>query len=347
MKNEFKILLFCMIGSLVLITGLFYYSGAMPDNGFKRQFNSSVLTERKIKDLQYNSWYIAGNDNKFLYLGNYVAPDRLLIVDLITLDTSYVKLIIESKKKMEIPQMFIRVDSPYIYLLYGNSSFILRGKIDSYHLKPFIDTDLGFHAHFGLPVSKNSFIVKTYDSSRKQYILSKISKKPPFVRNYPGSLLKQVDGIFSTEGLLGFDQKNGDLVFTYVYRNAYTRFDTALNILSKGHTVDTNLRAKIKIAKIESADQLVFAEPRLMVNKVSCISHHLLFVNSDLKANNEKLQTYRANSVVDIYDLTQNRYMFSFYVPDFQKAKLSEMLVLDPYFFVLQGRYLIRYRHPL
>jgi len=343
MKKEIKVLLLCLTGSLILITGLFYYSGAMPDNGFKRRFKSAVLTGLKVKDLKYDSWYIAGSDQKFIYLGNYVAPDRMLIVNLATLDTNYVKLIFEPQKKMNIPQMFIRVDSPYVYLLYGKSSFILRGELDSFRMKPFIDTDIGFYAHFGFPVSKNSFIVKTYDTVRKQYILSKISKVFPFVQHYPGSLHKQADGIFCTEGLLRFDQKTRDLVFTYVYRNTYTRFDTALNNLSEGQTVDTNLHTKIKIGKIASADQMVFAEPPLVVNRASCISHHLLYVNSHLKASNEKMQTYRVNSVIDVYNLLQSLYLFSFYVPDTQEAKLSDMQIIDGHLFVLQGHYLSRY----
>lgn len=343
MKKEFKILLFCLIGSLVLIISLFHSSNARPDNGFNRQFKSAVLADRKVKDLKYDSWYIAGNDQKSIYLGNYVAPDRMMVVHLATLDTNDVKLTFEPQNKMNIPQMFIRVDSPYVYLLYGKSSFILRGEMDSYHLKPFMDTDIGFYAHFGFPVSKNSFIVKTYDTVRKQYILSKISKVFPFVQHYPGSLHKQADGIFCTEGLLRFDQKNRDLVFTYVYRNAYTHFDTALNILSEGHTVDTNLHAKIKIGKIASADQMVFADPPLVVNRASCISHHLLYVNSQLKAINEKMQTYRINSVIDAYDLMKNRYLWSFYIPDLYQAKLSDMQIIDGHLFALQGHYLSRY----
>jgi hypothetical protein len=104
--------------------------------------------------------------------------------------------------------------------------------------------------------------------------------------------------------------------------------DTGLQLISKATTIDTNSTAKIKVATIHSTQSRVFQTPPLVVNDKSSVYGNYLFVNSALLSNNEADDALDAASVIDVYDLTKQQYLLSFYIFDHHTGeKLSEFRV--------------------
>ncbi len=74
-------------------------------------FHRSPTVDERYTDIKYNSYYVAGLVDSCIYLGNVVAPLHVLKVNIITLDTQYVRLQIPTKAILG-SSAIIRIDSP-------------------------------------------------------------------------------------------------------------------------------------------------------------------------------------------------------------------------------------------
>src|SRR5690606_40076507 len=82
----------------------------------------------------------------------------------------------------------------------------------------------------------------------------------------------------------------------------------------------------------------------LMVNKRISTYGSLLFVHSGLMAKNEVASDFKDSDVVDVYNLEDNTYGFSFYVPRFNKIPIRDMQVLGNRLLTLHGNHLVIYK---
>jgi hypothetical protein len=177
------------------------------------------------------------------------------------------------------------------------------------------------------PLGQKSIAIKSLDTSGKASMLGKIVLDSPHFRFKPGLLKKQVDGIFCVDGIMQFDKALNRLVYVYRYRNQYLVLDSSLNLIRRGNTIDTTSVAKIKIGAIEAEGATTMAAPPLVVNGRSSVYGNWLFVNSKLLARNEHPDALNRASVIDVYDITEAKYRFSFYVFRYEKENLKEFRV--------------------
>jgi len=119
--------------------------------------------------------------------------------------------------------------------------------------------------------------------------------------------------------------------------------DTNLSLLYRGKTIDTTSWAKIKVAKINEGKTFVLNAPPLFVNKTCCSYKSLLFVHSALRANNENSERFNAASVIDVYDIMNGVYKFSFYLYDFGGQKIREIGIYHNFLIALHDHYLVTY----
>ena len=161
---------------------------------------------------------------------------------------------------------------------------------------------------------------------------------------YPDILTKQIDGLFCTDGVLNYDPRTQQLVYTYYYRNEFILLDKNLSVIKTGYTIDTTSRAHIKVAKINSDKSVTLASPPEFVNLRSSLSGNWLFIQSPVKAINEQENEFPNNSVIDIYTLTDDKYRFSIYIPDLNHKKISAFQVRGTNLYVIQDKFLTIYQ---
>jgi hypothetical protein len=154
---------------------------------------------------------------------------------------------------------------------------------------------------------------------------------------------KQIDGIFCTDGVLHYDKQIPMLVYIYFYRNEFITMDTNMHIISRARTIDTTSTAKIKMTKVMPENIITFSVPPLTVNKHSCVSGKFLFNHSGLRADNENKKTFDQSSVIDVYNLRDNRYLGSFYLQDYDHKKLSGFRVDGNRLLAIYDHYLLRF----
>jgi hypothetical protein len=317
----------CFLVSIGAVGILVAISDVLKDNrnSFLREFPSHPVLEGNSFDLQFNSYYIAGGTSKHIYLGNYSSPLHLLILNTSLTDSQHVKLNVKGILDQKFWSARIRADSTHFYLhdgavprIYRGSNYNWTAERIGYDNEYFLDIE---------PIGKRSFFIKSLSLSEES-ILGKISADSPHYKFTSTILTKQVDGVFCTDGTFSYDQDLSKVIYVYRYRNEFIVMDTNLNVAYRGNTIDTVTRAKIKVDEVGTSHAKTLSAPPLVVNKQSSAYKDWLFINSDMLSKNEHPSALNEGSVIDVYNLRNAKYLFSFYIFNYEgKEKLREFRV--------------------
>src|SRR5205814_1160866 len=109
-------------------------------------------------------------------------------------------------------------------------------------------------------------------------------------------------------------------------------------------TIDTTSHARIKVSQIESKNMDTLSAPPVTVNKGGCVSGDYIFINSGLLSNNEEKKGFDRCSVIDVYNLKNGEYRFSFYLPDYDKKKISDFRVFNKTLVAIYDHFLYSYQ---
>jgi hypothetical protein len=321
-------MLISAIAGISIIISLFKYSfyTSFKSNNFTRVLPPHMLSDARQMDLGLNSFYLSGLTNEYIYLGNKTAPTFLLRTNYDLTDTLYKFLKFPIGLRVFPKQIQTIIDSPDIYCMEGITPAIQHGDLFSLSMTSMQTDSSNFNT--SVPISTSSFIIRSIDTSLRQNILIKTNIDTYKSIRKSNLLEKQIDGIFCTDGMLSFDAVRKRIYYVYYYRNQFLCMDTNLNLIYKGKTIDTVTRAHLKIATINSQNSKTFAEPPLMVNKSSCTNGSFLFVHSKLRADNEDKNPKYPYSVIDMYNLKDGKYRYSFFVPDNEQGKMITFRVL-------------------
>jgi hypothetical protein len=335
----------CFIASILIIVLLYKLSGT--PNYYKNGFNryipfTSSLAPTFLKDLKSSNWYISGSTNRNIYLSNYLSPSRMIVSNSNVTDTQHLVI------KLTVSKNSLRhfVDSPNVYIFDSEDSIVTTRKVFQRAIgSPVSSLKIdSFRFTIGVPLIGSSFIFRSIDTFLKQNVLSKINiGSQPQVKHQTSALKKQIDGFFSTDGMLHFDSYLRQVVYVYFYRNQFITLDTNLSLFKINYTIDTTRNAQIKVGNIKSRDFFTLSAPPITTNQKSCISKGRLFIKSGLLADNEERRTFSRSSVIDVYDLKNGNYLFSFHILDFSGFKVEDFRVFDKSIVAVQGHYLVNY----
>jgi hypothetical protein len=349
-RKQFITLIGCLLACSAILLTLYSFSplnAKIYRASFNRIFvNTTVVTRTEVLDLKYNSFYIAGSTNNYIYLGNWTNPFLFFSTNPSLTDTLRTRIKLDQWEKIPSPRRLqLTVDSPYFFLSHGIMPALFRGTLNDMQAKRFMP-DSAFFSD-AVPFGPKSFALRSYSKTSQGYELAReLASKPFFEFNYD-LLERQVDGMFCVEGDLHYNKQLNRLVYLYFYRNEYIVMDTSLNLLSRYHTIDTFSHAQIKIAKIESQNYSTHAAPALRINGNSCVYGNYLFVNSNLLANNEDEKEFRGSTVIDVYNIKNGTYSHSFYIKDYRGMKVMGFQVLENHLATLVDRYLVIYKFEL
>ncbi len=335
MKKRFIIAGACFCFSVLASAILFKFS-EVPNtkkNGFERIFkSSSPLTPTLFKDLGVPGFYIIGINQGNIFLANQNTHELLVV----NADLSGMK-----KQTLEVPEEFDRTD----LVAMVDSKIFLINRIN----RTIFDNDKKSNAdlsnmHFtaAIPISNETFILRTADSFTHQHVIAKVNLRTFQSKHQMQALEKQVDGFLCTDGMFVYDRQMNRVVYVYYYRNGFVCLDTNLNMICKANTIDTTTKAKIQVRK-NKFNENNFSQPAVVTNKKAAVTQGLLFIYSGLLADNEDRKEFSKSSVIDVYDLINRNYRFSFHVVDQGKSKISDFRVFDDNLVAVQGNFLFLY----
>jgi hypothetical protein len=311
-------------------------------NNFIRRFPQHPITLSNEHDLEFNSYYLAGVNKTNVYLGNTTSPLLMTVLDS-TLQNQKVYKIELPKSSLNFHSFQVHVKVPYFYITDGTSPYILRGNVSDWKAKIW-NVGASYFNAFAL-IDDSTFAIRALSSVSNENVLGtvKIDKKPK-VKLASNILVKQIDGVFDTDGMLLYNSQLNKLIYTYYYRNEFMIIDTTLMKHYVSHTIDTTSKAKIKVTFIKSKQQTKLSSPRLTINKKSTSYGHYLFINSGLMGQNEPREMWEVASIIDVYDLSTKSYAFSFYIDDKRDDKLKEFVLNGNDLICLTGHYITKYK---
>ena len=288
--KKHRILIICFLSSILLVSALQILSVGNNDkkNDFIRLFPPHVLEISKTLNLNKNGFYIAGMINNDIYIWNSFNPKTLMVINRNLSKGKCSSLDFPENTYANSTQLHLTVDSPYLFINNYATGIILKGNLPDSFIRLKILDSTNISSSIFLPTSNRSFAVRIYDRGFKRNILGKLNIDPPSKTFYPDLIEAQIDGVFSSDGMLRYDASSSSLVYIYFYRNQFICLNDSFKVRFKGRTIDTNTYAKIKVSTIISDNKSTISSPGYYVNRQSCINNKWILINSDLKADNEQ-----------------------------------------------------------
>lgn len=311
------------------------------ENNFTRRFLPHPITSPQKIDLQYNSFYFAGQFGDTVFLGNKIAPVIMGTVlpafHQVKLDTLRINETVPTESTVNL-----QVRYPAFSLSEGRSPLIFEGELPNLTA---VRAELpNFRFSKSIMTEANRYIFRGQSTQTGESIMGSIITVPRLHLKFNTTFLeKQVDGVFDTDGNLVYDPVTRKCVYTYYYRNEYRILDSLLRFHGAGRTIDTISRAKIQVTTLQNG-QKKMAAPPVKVNLQQAVYGGLLYNVSNLRGRYESAKMWRQASIVDVYDYGRNKYQYSFYIHHEKKNRIRDIMVSKHYVFVLAGNYLIRYQ---
>jgi uncharacterized membrane protein YphA (DoxX/SURF4 family) len=336
-------LLILVLGSVLIITGLFLFSEDImqKENPFIRRFPQASAAKVGSMDLRNPSYYVAGTDKNKIYLGNRLAPLQVLEIDS-DLKNKKKYTIQLDRENFKFKAVEVRVSAPYFYVIDGTVTVIYRGLISNWKAK--VISDNKFYFSDIIFMNDKQLAFRTQRPPTGENILGVSSGYyNPKIKYNPQVLQKQMEGIFDTDGTLQYSKTLHKLIYTYYYRNQYIITDENLVVENRANTIDTTTKAKLKVVKMKQSGDIKLAAPPYMVNRLTTVWGNLLFVNSLLRGKYEGNDVWKYATVVDVYDISKQTYVLSFYVYDEEAGRMKNFFAADSAMYIISGHYLLKY----
>ncbi|RLJ75120.1 MauE/DoxX family redox-associated membrane protein [Pedobacter alluvionis] len=347
-KRTLLIIVSTNILSILLVIFLFISSEDIikHENNFTRRFLLYPVVEDKIKNLDHDQYYFAGNDGKHIYLGNKSYPQRLTTVDYDLNVITQMRIIPDSINHL-FKNLRLQVLYPYYFLYDGTVPVIYRGKVGSRNAETISYKEAYFSQM--IPLDSGSFVVRTMNRDSRQLSIASFDiHKEPKIKLFDHILEKQADGVFDSDGQLAVSENPRRPIYLYSYRNQFLTIDHQFKVKKKLNTIDTISKAKVQITSMSDGRHKMSAPP-LKVNQNIAAYGNLALIQSELKGKFESSEEWKKAKVMDIYRTDRQEYIGSFHIFNRRKKAMSDYDMTDQYLFVIIGNELIRhkYRKPL
>jgi hypothetical protein len=343
-KKLIIILTSCLLSVTILVVTLYALSDKIvhqPGNFFREYMKAGAVMSNEL-DAGVNSWYIAGITDECIYFGNVTAPFRMLVTNLSLTDSQQVIINLKGTENTLMTRLGrIKVEPPYFYYMDGTLPGLFRGKIGEWRAERFM-FDSAYFDQAEL-LGPTSIAIRTHDLASEK-ILGKEQDTTPYFLLAPDLIKKQIDGIFSVDGMLQYNKQLHRLVYTYYYRNEFIVYDTNLNLDYRGHTIDTFSIAQVKTAYVSSTKTHVLTSAKI-INKESRVCGNYLFIRSNLLAKNDIKRMLEITDIIDVYDLRNNKYKFSFTLDRYDpENRLREFNIHNNRILIgLYGKYIVKF----
>jgi|26BtaG_2_1085354.scaffolds.fasta_scaffold00078_10 hypothetical protein len=341
-KKKVLLLTLLAIFGIAAVTLLFVFSEKKMhrNNAFIRRYPHHPLLSKDTIDLKYNSYYFAGVTDNYIYLGNYTAPLNVFQVSLDFKDTiSYrIKL---SDRHTEYKSPRVRVLDSTFYLMDGQAPVINTGNVANWEVTKTYN-NIGFFTVIE-PIKKDTLGIRTISSASGKNVLGSIKLSNNSITElYADMLDGTLDGYFDRDGMLVVNDDKQKLIYVYYYKNEYLVVDSGFKLFERKKTIDTITKAVLDVQEFKSKNQSALGSGTITVNGISASSGNYLLINSSRMGKYEPNQDLKRVSIMDVYNLDDGTYSFSFYLYRHNQENLLGLKLKGRNLYVILDTYLIR-----
>ncbi len=277
-----------MLAALSCLVLLVAVSGMPNDkkNGFKRKWAAITLRQQLVQPLSLTAERLFG-DGDSLYISEpshrqvYRFDNNLHIIDTVNLNVN---------KTLKPPLNFFAT-AGHIYIHeYNSGELFSKGwhaaEFDSVKLSagPFVKS---------LQLSDSMVVIRGLMGGGFQPVFMRINTRNGEQRR-SALLSEKADAGFSSDGILCSNTQKDRLLYIPYFENGIYCMGSDMQLRYQQHTIDTVFNSGIQVTS--SGEKLYASAPRVKVNKRAFANDRLLFIESDLRADNEKGERIQGTS---------------------------------------------------
>ena len=188
------------------------------------------------------------------------------------------------------------------------------------------------------PISTTEFAIRTVSSLNENIILGRIdlyaSNKTSL---YPEILKGNMDGYFDRDGQLLMNEQLNKIIYVYYYKNEYEIVSTDFKSVKTHKTIDTVRIPQLDIKQQSSSKQKSLGSKTTIINGLSASYGKKLYINTDRSGRYEPKKALEYSSIIDVYNIQNGTYLFSFYLYRHTGDKLLSFKVYGNYIYALIG----------
>lgn len=345
-SNRRSRIILLITGSSIISIGIVYILFLLSeniihqDNPFIRRFEKSASVKSAEYELHYNSYYFAGLTDGTLFLGNHTAPLLLTKIDTALMSAQKQTIILDTTK-IKYSALTISIRGSHFFLMDGNVPSISVGNLIHWKARSIG----GVIPHFSQiePIDSTRIAFRGQNPNNGAHILGVFDLENHSINYGNDVLAPHKDGIFASDGLLKYDNEKKQLVYLYYYRNEILSMDTHFSLVKKSKTIDTLSQSQLEVVYVSSRREHKFSAPPILVNKTFSVAGGLLYVVSPRRGRFETKTMWKHATVIDVYDLSQNKYLTSIYIYNENGKQLQTFLVSKNKLYALVGTKLVAY----
>jgi hypothetical protein len=342
MRKKWLLLVTTYLASFLIVAGLYAtaYWQLRQSNKFIRLFPPHMLGKQNRIDLGTNAFYFAGIDKDTLYLANRLDARWIKKIHLPTL-TAVDLSIRWPNLQPPFSDWQVSINRGLLsFSNYINGTLLLSAEPFS---QPYRITKLPQPLYRTIPIHPQTIFAKSYNSPLKTRSILRLQLDRP-LENQSFLPPRKPDGLYSTEGILLWNEANENLVYIHNFINRVTILDSSCTVKATHSTIDWSDSLKGSIIISQQKDNQVQQVESAIVNQLAATDQHLVLVYSKAPASNQPLALFRKNATIDVYQLPAFSYLYSFYLPLAADKHLVDMQLHHQELYVLMGTELIRYQ---
>ncbi|QQX76467.1 MULTISPECIES: MauE/DoxX family redox-associated membrane protein [Aequorivita] len=343
-KNKVLLLAVLAIIGIGTVTLLFVFSEKKihRNNAFQRRYLPHPIEKIGEFSLDYDTFYLAGYADSIAYLGNFGAPLYLTTNNIITKEQKVLPLELNDES-LPYKKIKIRVKPPIITLADGTVPVVLQGDMDDLTLSKTPFHSIYFTQFVTIDSIRQGIVTVDAKSANKLVgLTSKINGTDTFFK--PTKLRTALSEPFADDGLLTWNEDLNYFLYTYYYKNKYEVFDQDLNFIRTGSTIDTVNKPLLHVTYSKKEDMYTLGGKSITINRLSTSANNYLFINSDRLGRFEDEGPLKSASIIDVYNIIENSYNFSFYLYHQPGTKLYDFQVYNNVLIALAKNKLFIYR---
>jgi hypothetical protein len=302
-----------MIAALSCLVMLLLVAGMPNDkkNGFDRQWLKTAVNKQLSYPLPVAAERLFGTGDS-LYLSE---PSHQQIYHLD--NNLHIRDTLHINKPLRPPVSFF-ADADHIYIHEYNSATLFSKGI---HAAEFDSVKLSAGPVVkSLQLSDSLVVIRGFIPGSFQPVFMRINIRTG--EQWKSAILSErADAGFSTDGILCGNTQKDRLFYVPYFENGIYCLDSDMQLRYQQHTIDTVFNSSIQVTG--RGDKLYASAPRVKVNKRAFANDRLLFVESDLRADNEAEKAFKQYPVLDTYFIENGSYAGSFYLPVDKRKVLS------------------------
>lgn len=302
------------------------------NNGFVRDVKKEFRVPTFERNLGENVITISGNTSKCIYMSGG-SPEWVLRLDyqLNVIDT--LGYGISYNENLRDPGIY--VDSPYLYMYATGIAYLLKGKVDSSKIDTLkLKSELITRT---AQISNKRLAIRAIDNSQTRQVFQILDCENGEILKEALLIDNQQYGGFETDGFLNYDKISQRLIFVQMFQNKMFCLDSNLNLIYTSNTIDTTYTNSVNIGLLNDggSTKVMSTKPRTIVNQLVDVYNNRIFVMSGLRADNEGMREFNKYSPIDIYDVSNGKYVGSIRLVKLNGKRIRDFKVTDAHIIAL------------